>query len=237
MWRRYEGAWVRGQRHGEGVCAYANGDMYDGAWEAGARCGKGTCAYAEGGKYTGYLMHFFREPDLALSLAYTRLATNLDLCVTEVLCVTDLRLALSDLDQAVNLEETRAWAEAALLPEQATGRRTSATAGACASGRTARASGASGRTTRGCRAWPTRATPAPRARACRAPSPASAHCSPSLCAPQLMRHVIAAVAVMDHLGPLGFSWMATCKANAQRLNMPGLCKARRRKAKAADSIM
>ena len=51
--RRYEGGWEEGLRHGEGKCAYANGDAYSGAWAAGVRSGAGTCAYAAGGKYTG----------------------------------------------------------------------------------------------------------------------------------------------------------------------------------------
>jgi hypothetical protein len=39
--RRYEGEWLSGSRHGQGECAYANGDHYAGCWQDGLFNGEG----------------------------------------------------------------------------------------------------------------------------------------------------------------------------------------------------
>lgn len=55
----YEGSWVEGQRHGYGVYTYANGDKYEGHWIEGRRNGPGEYIYKDQGlRYKGlYCMY------------------------------------------------------------------------------------------------------------------------------------------------------------------------------------
>jgi len=41
------------QRHGQGICQYANGDKYDGMWIFGLRTGHGVYSFACGDSYEG----------------------------------------------------------------------------------------------------------------------------------------------------------------------------------------
>jgi radial spoke head protein 1 len=42
-----------GERHGQGIDYFANGDKYEGQWEAGKSHGQGIKYFADGGKYEG----------------------------------------------------------------------------------------------------------------------------------------------------------------------------------------
>jgi hypothetical protein len=54
QWRHvHDGEWQNGDRHGQGVYTWANGDTYDGEWQNGDRHGQGVCIYADGRKYDG----------------------------------------------------------------------------------------------------------------------------------------------------------------------------------------
>jgi hypothetical protein len=44
------GSWQQGQRHGQGKCVFANGDVYIGEWAHGKQEGDGVCSYATGDK-------------------------------------------------------------------------------------------------------------------------------------------------------------------------------------------
>lgn len=43
----YEGSWNYGQRHGRGVCLYADGSMYEGSWSRGKEHGRGQLMSGE----------------------------------------------------------------------------------------------------------------------------------------------------------------------------------------------
>ena len=49
----YEGEFVNGQHHGEGIKTYSNGDIYKGEWEDGLRHGRGTITWSSGASYDG----------------------------------------------------------------------------------------------------------------------------------------------------------------------------------------
>ena len=51
---RYTGAFKDGQPHGQGSCAYANGDKYSGEWKDGAFEGKGTLTLRDGTVISGF---------------------------------------------------------------------------------------------------------------------------------------------------------------------------------------
>ncbi len=50
---KYEGKWLDDFQHGQGTMYYANGDKYDGEWEHNKPHGKGTMFYANGNRYKG----------------------------------------------------------------------------------------------------------------------------------------------------------------------------------------
>jgi hypothetical protein len=49
----YDGEWLEGRRHGEGVFYYADGSRYRGSWEADRKSGRGVYTYADGRVYEG----------------------------------------------------------------------------------------------------------------------------------------------------------------------------------------
>lgn len=50
---RYEGNFVKGDKHGNGRCFYWDGQYYDGQWTKNKPHGEGTWVYADGRKYVG----------------------------------------------------------------------------------------------------------------------------------------------------------------------------------------
>ncbi len=49
----YDGAWLRGKRHGIGSLSFASGESYEGLFKEGVYEGQGTMYYANGDIYTG----------------------------------------------------------------------------------------------------------------------------------------------------------------------------------------
>ncbi len=50
---RYDGSWNRGEKHGEGIYFFPNGDRYEGKWKKGKQHGQGTYFFPNGDKYEG----------------------------------------------------------------------------------------------------------------------------------------------------------------------------------------
>lgn len=53
VWSRYEGAWVNGERHGEGTYVFPSGAKYEGQWESGRMHGRGLYMSSTGTQYEG----------------------------------------------------------------------------------------------------------------------------------------------------------------------------------------
>lgn len=47
------GEWLNDVVHGQGRCAFSNGNVYDGEWEDGSINGYGTLAFADGDQCVG----------------------------------------------------------------------------------------------------------------------------------------------------------------------------------------
>lgn len=74
----YEGELHNDERHGEGRCTYANGDVYFGSWVHGQRHARdGTITYARGGSYAGGWARDQREGDGSLTLPDGRVANGM----------------------------------------------------------------------------------------------------------------------------------------------------------------
>lgn len=54
---RYEGAWVDGQREGQGCCEFPDGSRYEGEFHQGKFHGHGQLVWSDGGFYDGEFVH------------------------------------------------------------------------------------------------------------------------------------------------------------------------------------
>jgi hypothetical protein len=50
---RYEGEWLDGQRHGQGIATYPDGTVYTGQFVEGQREGTGEIVMPDGFRYSG----------------------------------------------------------------------------------------------------------------------------------------------------------------------------------------
>jgi hypothetical protein len=49
----YEGGWVKGKRHGSGICKFSDGSVYQGDFYEGNFHGTGKLTWSDGGCYLG----------------------------------------------------------------------------------------------------------------------------------------------------------------------------------------